>query len=68
MEPYAMIQVSVLLPVKKQMGRNVASMFHFYLLTEPLAATRGSLFGKHCHNHYTSGSQTVIRKGLRSGT
>jgi len=48
MEPYAMIQVSVLLSVMKQMCRNVASMFYFYVSAETLAATRGTPVGKHC--------------------
>jgi len=43
MEPCATIQVSVLLPVMKQMGRNVASLFYFYVSAEPLAATPGTL-------------------------
>jgi len=32
---YAMIEVSVLLFVTNEMGRNVASMFYFYVSTEP---------------------------------
>ena len=43
MEPYAMIQASILLSVINQMDRNVASMFYFYALAESLAATRGTL-------------------------
>jgi len=43
MEPYAMIQVSILLSVINQMGRNVASIFYFYISAEPLAATRRTL-------------------------
>jgi len=34
MEPYAMIQVSVLIPVINQMGGNVASMFHLCVSAE----------------------------------
>jgi len=32
MEPYAMIQVSILLSVTSQMGRNVASMFYHEII------------------------------------
>jgi len=60
MEPYAMIQVSILLSVIYQMGKNVTSMFDFYVSLEPLAASRGtpvekhwcSGTGKHSHTFY----------------
>jgi len=35
MEPYAMIQVSNLLSLLKQMGTNVAYMSYFYVSVEP---------------------------------
>jgi len=46
--------MSIQLFVTNQMGRNVASMFYFYVSVEPLAATRGTLrvrvtpVEKHC--------------------
>ena len=40
MEPYAMIQVSILLSVIYQMGKNVTSMFDFYVSLESLTASR----------------------------
>jgi len=54
MEPYAMTPVSILVSVKKQTGRNVASMFYFCVSAEPLAVTSGTLrfrgtpVEKHC--------------------
>jgi len=47
MEPYAMIQVSILLSVMYQMGKNVTSMFDFYVSLEHLAATRRNPVEKH---------------------
>jgi len=35
MEPYSVIQVSILLSVINQKGRNVASVFYFNVLVEP---------------------------------
>jgi len=43
MEPYAMIQVSILLSVVYQIGKNVTSMFDFYVSAETLATTCGPL-------------------------
>jgi len=46
-EPHAIIEVSVLLSVLNQMGRNVASIFCHEIIknlpAKPLAATRGTL-------------------------
>jgi len=43
MEPYAMIQLPILLFIINQIGRNVASIFYFYVSAEPLPATRDTL-------------------------
>jgi len=48
MEPYAMIQVSILLSVISQMGRNVTASFYFYVSAEPLTTTHGITVEKHC--------------------
>ena len=47
-----MIEVSILLSVINQMGRNVASIFCHEIIkkfpAEPLVAARGALVEKHC--------------------
>jgi len=54
MELYAMIQVFIPLSAINHMGRNVASMFYFYVSAKPLAATCrtmrfcGTPVEKHC--------------------
>jgi len=55
METYAMIQLSILLFVIKQMSRNVASMFYFYVSAEPLAATRRAPVENHCSKVISAG-------------
>jgi len=51
-KPHAMIEVSILLSVINQTGRNVASIFCLEIIkkfpAEPLAATRGAPVEKHC--------------------
>ena len=63
MEPYAMIQVSILFSVINQMGKNVASMFYSCASSKPLAATRGTPVEKHWSTALVR-SPTIIFKAL----
>jgi len=58
MKPYTMLQVFILFSVINQTGRNVVSMFYFYVYAETLAVTcrtlrsHGTQVEKHCPRHW----------------